>query len=207
LEYVDLSNIKSNEERKDILLEREQYYLDKINPSLNVCKTAGRPLGVKREIGFGEKMSKIKRGIKLNTSKFIINKRSKFIANDTKDKLSLRCQGISVKVFDKSKNLVKQFPSMRSAALHFNIDSSTIARIFKTSKSYDDFTYKFEFKDNRIRVYDKDHVLIHILANIKKTSLYYNIPYTTVSRYVKSGKLYKNKFYFYSVNSVSNTSL
>jgi len=47
--------------------------------------------------------------------------------------------------------------------------------------------------------------LIKVLYNTKKTSQFYNIPNTTVQRYVKSGKLYKNKIYFYNtyLNSTS----
>ena len=36
LEYIDLSNIINIKKKKAILLEREQYYLNKINPSLYV---------------------------------------------------------------------------------------------------------------------------------------------------------------------------
>lgn len=64
--------------------------------------------------------------------------------------------------------------------------------IFKTGKSYDDYTYKFEIKDIRIWVYDYNHNLVKILDNLKKASLWYKIPSTTMYRYIKSGKLKKN---------------
>jgi len=35
-----------------------------------------------------------------------------------------------------------------------------------------------------------------ILNNIRKTSEWSNIAESTISTYIKSGKLYKNKFYF-----------
>lgn len=48
LESLDLSNITDINLRKKTLLEKEQYYLDNINPSLNICKVANSPLGIKR---------------------------------------------------------------------------------------------------------------------------------------------------------------
>ena len=38
LEYIDLTDIKYIKLVKETLLKRELYYLDSINPSLNVCK-------------------------------------------------------------------------------------------------------------------------------------------------------------------------
>jgi hypothetical protein len=49
-------------------------------------------------------------------------------------------------------------------------------------------------------VYDSSHNLVIILDSIKKTSLWSNIPESTIGDYVKSGKLYKNKYYFYKIN-------
>lgn len=77
--------------------------------------------------------------------------------------------------------------------------------IFKTGKSYDGLTYEFNIKDNRIWICNSGHKLINILNNAKKnetkrneTGVYYNIARSTLSDYVKSGKLYKNKYYFYN---------
>jgi hypothetical protein len=57
-------------QKKKTLLEREQYYLDNINPSLNIRKIASSPLGIKRYITFNtnESESQIskKLGIKVN---------------------------------------------------------------------------------------------------------------------------------------------
>lgn len=93
---------------------------------------------------------------------------------------------------------------MNSAARHFDVDVSTIKIIFNTGISNDKYIYIFELRDNRVWVYDYDHKLIKILSNILKTSELYKIPYTTISRYIKSGKLYKNKYYFYNINSNNN---
>lgn len=109
---------------------------------------------------------------------------SKAITSETRLKLSLRANGVKVKVFDQSNNLINQFSSMNSAARHFDVDVSTIKRIFNTGILNDKYIYKFELRDNKVWVYDydHDHKLIKILSNILKTSELYKIPYTTIYR-------------------------
>jgi hypothetical protein len=68
-----------------------------------------------------------------------------------------------------------------------------------TGRPYNNFIFKSDIKDNRIWVYGLKHKLIKILDNRSKTSEWFNIPNTTLSRYIKSGKLWKNKYYFYSI--------
>jgi len=58
LVFVLLENVLS----KDILIEREQYYINLLNPSFNVCKIAGSSLGVKRTDEFKIKVSTSKKG-------------------------------------------------------------------------------------------------------------------------------------------------
>ena len=48
---------------KEKLIEREQYYLDILNPEYNICPTAGSQLGTKRTNEQKEKMSKSHIGI------------------------------------------------------------------------------------------------------------------------------------------------
>ena len=68
LEYVDLPSEIVIEQRKKIILEKEQYYLGNINPSLNVSKIAGSRLGAKHS---PETILKLK-DIYLITKKLII---------------------------------------------------------------------------------------------------------------------------------------
>jgi group I intron endonuclease len=49
LKYLDMSS-SFNMDTIKILLETEQYYLDNINPSLNICKIAKSSLGIKRNV-------------------------------------------------------------------------------------------------------------------------------------------------------------
>ncbi len=64
LEYINWSKNENISDNKKILLQREQYYLDIINPSLNICKIAGSPLGIKHGASFSKNLSKARRGKK-----------------------------------------------------------------------------------------------------------------------------------------------
>lgn len=204
---------------KELVIKREQYYIDLLKPEYNICKYAGSCLGYrhteeikellsntskgcKQGIEFSLNSSKTRRGIKYKSyikSSEIINREVKV---ETKLKLSSRVQGINVKIFDRSNNLINEFSSITSAAKYMGVHRKTISRIFETGISYDDFIYKFENKENRIWVYSLDNKLTNVFKNMKETGIYYNISLTTLSRYIKLGKIYKNKYSFYNVNSI-----
>jgi len=207
--------------KPDLLIKREQYYIDLLQPEYNILKVAGSRLGFKHSEAtkikmsiintsvnnpnFGKKHSyetKRKIGISLR-----LNVTPKIMTTETKLKISLRSHGVSVKNFDKSNNLINEFPTILSAAKHLNVDPKKISMIFKTGRSYDNFIYKFEVKDLRVWIYDKNNNLINTMDNIKKTSILLSIPKSTIGDYIKSGKLYKDKYYFYNTSCKSNSSL
>jgi len=204
LEYCNIEN----------LIEREQYYINNLKPKYNICKIANSRLGTKQSIETKKLMSLKSRGknngnfgkkakeetIKKITKNFI----NKNISNETKLKLSLRNQGINVKLFDCSNNFINEFPNMRSAAKYLGITVDTIRKIYETGISYDEYIYKFELKDLRIWIYNSDYILVEIIENARKTSLKYNIAPSTLSNYIKEGKLYNKMYYFVNKNSLLN---
>ena len=201
---------------QDLLISREQYYIDLLMPEYNICKIAGSTLGKVHSESTKEKIrnstagknhhffckhhtyetrKKIGKILKYSTRLCIMPK----MRLETKLKLSLVTIGVDVKVFDIQNNLVKEFPSANKAAKYFDVASCTINKAIKTGRPYKNFIFKSYIKDNRIWVYDLNHKLIKILDNRSKTSEWFNIPNTTLSRYIKSGKLWKNKYYFYNI--------
>jgi NUMOD1 domain len=142
------------------LISREQYYIDTLNPEYNILKTAGSRLGKKLSYETKKNIGEINRSINKNKAKF------KTITFDTKLKISSR--SIGVKIFDQSNNLINEFPSITIAAKNLGINTNTIRRIFNRGISYDNFVYKFEVKDNKILIYDRDHKLIKVINSIKK---------------------------------------
>jgi group I intron endonuclease len=212
LEYCD----------KKYIINREQYFIDILKPEYNILKIASSRFGLKLSketkiaisLGLRSRCRLIsnkfllnnKTNIKLSKKTLIksttnVNNKPKVITSNTRSKLSLRGQGVRVNVFDKSNNLLFKFSTIAKAALHFCVTHQTISKIFNSGISYDEFIYKFEVKDIRVWVYDSNKELIKILNNAKKVSKWCNIPPATLSNYIKSGKLYKNKIYFYYIKS------
>jgi len=204
LEYCEL----------DVLISREQYFLDLLNPEYNICKVAGSTLGkvhsksTKEKIGNSIKgknhpfwgkhhtfETKEKIRIKLLNRIHIMPKRRL----ETKLKLSLTSIGMTVKVYDSYNRFLMEFRTINSTARYFGVSSSTISRILKNGMSYKNLFFKSEIKDNRIFVYDNNHKLIKVLNNKSETTRLFNIPHTTLTRYIKSEKLWKEKYYFYAI--------
>jgi group I intron endonuclease len=195
LEYPDLSNISDIKKKKAILLEREQYYLNKINPSLNTCKTAGSPLGIKLNLSFLQNVSKAKRGKKNIRSIINVNTAYKNITSETRSKLSSRAEGVIVKIYDKSNNLLYKFPSMASAAKHFGVSYNTISRILKTGISYDDYVYKFEVLTGYpLIVVNKEKNTITEYHSISEAAKCICVSRETISKYINIDKLLKDTY-------------
>ena len=69
---------------------------------------------------------------------------------ETKLRLSLVTVGLNVKVFDKENNLIKEFPSINSAAKYFGVNSTTIKTAIKKDRPYHNLIFKSQIKDKRI---------------------------------------------------------
>ena len=187
------------------LIIREQYYIDLLKPEYNILKIAGSRLGHKLSEKTKKKLSISNKGKKrthevIKNIKISLKSKKNMHTDETKLKISLRCPGVSVKIFDKSSNLLFEFPSLNSAANYFGVSSSTIRSIEKRGASYDNYIYKFEINDARICVSDSNKNFINLFNSINKVSESFNIPPTTLSRYLKSGKLYEDTFYFSRTN-------
>jgi group I intron endonuclease len=148
----------------DVLVKREQYYIDLLKPKYNILKAANSRLGSKHTFETKNLMSIKQKGVNnpsfgkicrdetrikisesLKSSVLFQNSlklRPKFRTDETKLKMSLRTKGVKVKVFDSENNLIKEFPTMISVALHFNIDSRTVGKYLDKNISYNGYTFK-----------------------------------------------------------------
>jgi group I intron endonuclease len=254
----------------DIIIKREQYYLDLLRPKYNILKVASSTLGRKlsEEIkinmsirnkgnknpmygkhhtdetkfnmsinnrGFNNPMygkthtEKTKLRIKMSVIKTmkskdfikspILNrhhseetrrkisesnklyKKYNKMSLETRLKLSLRSKGLIIKVYDNSNNLQKKFSSLKETAKYFNLTVYSIRKCINNNINYRGFTFISEIKNGKIGVYNYNYKLIETLNNGMNISKIYNIPRTTVYRYIETGKLYKNKYYFSKINN------
>lgn len=153
-----------------VLIEREQYYLDHLKPEYNILKVANSRLGSKQSEATKIKISLGNKGKHAGTNnhfygkmhsyetrkKIGISLRSIIRTNDTPKtikletrlKLSLISKGVSVKVFDKSKKLIKEFPTITSTAKYFGVSNKTISKYSNKNKSYNGYTFICNIKDN-----------------------------------------------------------
>lgn len=118
----------------ELLIYREQYYLDLLDPEYNILKTAMNRLGSKQsesaklkislsQMGsknhnYGKILSydtRQKIGIKL---KSIIRDKTntRIISAETLEKRRLRTKGVSINIMDKFHNIINSFPTITSAA-------------------------------------------------------------------------------------------
>ena len=119
LEYCD----------KDILLKREQYYLDLLNPEYNILKKAGSRLEYKHSEEDRIKKSLAQMGDKnpmygKHVSEETIKKKVEYYKKnlmtlEASNWISLTNKGLIIKVYGKNQNLVKEFSSIRETAEHF----------------------------------------------------------------------------------------
>jgi group I intron endonuclease len=196
LEYVDiLKTYPYNKTRvKEVLLAREQFYFDKMNPTLNVCKIAGSTLGFKHTEEMRRIMGLQRRGKSINWSRKDL---SYIISDATKKSLSLRARhGVKVKVFDENNNIINIFPTIASAAKHYNVDHDTLSKCIKFKNTINGLHFEAELKDVRVWVFDKEHITVGVFSNANKAAEFCGTSHTALARYLKSGKLWKDKYYF-----------
>jgi group I intron endonuclease len=132
LEYCD----------RNLLIEREQYYLDNLKPEYNILNIANSRLGSKQSEATKISLSKGKHHhftgkmhtyesrklISIGLKSIIRTNTPKVIKLETKLKISLRSRGVPVKVFDLKGNLIREFPSIRSTADYLGLHAKSLMR-------------------------------------------------------------------------------
>jgi len=136
LEYIDLSEDLSSEKIKSVILSREQYYLDNINPSLNINKIANSRLGSKHS---AETLLKFK-DRKLSAEALINLKKSKAGVTPVYTPLRkinhLLATGHITTIVNKENNSVKLYDSIRAAARDLGTSHNSLLNYINTNKLY-----------------------------------------------------------------------
>ena len=173
---------------KKSTISREQYYIDLFKPAYNILEKAGSCLGFKhstktllkfknRDLGTGHVVS-------------ITNKEN----GSTKEYISIRAAARSVSVSHTTLlNYININKPLKDIYLVTNIPKSV-----KSNKL--DLSYNVKHKT--IKVFDSSNNFINDFSSIRSVAKYIGvdndiiISSSTISSYIKSGKLYKNKYYF-----------
>jgi len=118
---------------KKLLLDREQYYLDKFLPSLNINKFARSMLGYKHTKESIIKFSSF-RTEKVYGKRII----SKSLSKETIDKLKLRTKGATTCIYDNSHNLVQRFKTIKDAAKYVGLSPSSVSKYITKNTIWND---------------------------------------------------------------------
>jgi len=216
LEYVN-----SNQD----LVNREQFYLDLLKPTLNINKTAGSMLGFKHSDLNRIKFSMFRKG-KSFKQNAVIQRNFRVVSLETRDLLKERSRGASVIVLDKENRVVNRFNTIKETASYYGLSSSSISKYLKSGKYWRNI-YNFTFNLNKSRVYEKGNIVnkviksttvninkdidkkgysVEILDKNKTTLFKYNsirfasrhlfINRDTILKYNALNKLWNDKYYF-----------
>lgn len=199
LAIIDLTQEYSKSEIKDLLLAKEQLYLDHkdLDSSYNILKIAGSPLGSKQseetkllrsEIMAGENNPMFGKIGKLNpffNKKHTLESKLKMSSIKLGKELSLETRAklreIGLKNSDKSReNLLK------AKELHFE----------KFKMQQDIFKEKMKALSKKVYVYDLNNKLLYEFESQKAAAINLNIARSVLQGYLKSGKAYKDLYIF-----------
>ena len=168
----------------DIIIEREQFYIDILQPEYNILKIAGSTIGRKLS-------EEAKINISIRNKGFNNPMYGKTHTEETKLILSIHNKGYNNPMYGKTHTEETKL-RIKASLLKFN--NTNIQNI-------DNHKKKTKILKNQIEILDSNNKSIQILDNGMKISKFYNIPKTVVYRYIQTGKLYKNSYYFRKVNN------
>jgi group I intron endonuclease len=175
LEYCDITD----------LTEREQYYLEKLNPKYNTLKTAGSSLGHKHTEETKLKISKSLKGIYVKEKSALFGRTH---SEETKAIMALKNSKENNPLFgkthsDKSKEL------MRQKALGRKHSEETLLKM-SSSKGYPVYIYE--------KCDSEGFKLIGSFVSIRRAAKFLEISGNTVRLYINSGKIFKDRYKFSS---------
>lgn len=175
LEYCD----------KSILTEREQYYLDKLEPKYNILKIAGSSLGYIHSEVSKQKRSKALKGVYVGIKSPLFGKNHTI---ETKNKMSLQRKGEDNYFYGKTHSEPSK-EIMRQKALD---RKHSIETKDKMSKAHGNPVYVYEKTDL------EGFKLIGSFVSARRAAKFLDMSGTTVIKYMKSGEVFKNRYKFSS---------
>lgn len=175
LEYCDIAS----------LTEREQYYIDKLNPKYNTLKIAGNSLGYKHTEETKSKISKSLKGV------YVKEKSSLFGRNHTEETKALMS-------LSKSKENNPLFGKVHSE------ETKELMRQKALGRKHSDKTLlkMSSAKGYSVNIYEKcdkeGFKLIGNFVSIRRAALFLGISANTLKLYINSGKIFKERYKFSS---------
>lgn len=208
LEYIDITNLSKNEIKK-IILEREQYYFDTLNPNLNILKTAGSSLGRIHSAETKTAISEIMKGENhpfygKNHSSETLEKMSgknnhfygKTHLSETLVKMSEAKLGENHPMFGKTG---ENHPMYGRSHTKETIQKMSLARkgIIKTEEHKAKISRSMS---KIVLVYSNTTptIMSYEFMSYSEAAKHFNCNIMTISKYIKNGKLFQNQWLLFS---------
>ena len=193
IEYIYISNLTKEDARK-LILEREQYYLDLLQPDYNILKIAGNSLGYKHTADSLAKMSEAQKG---KNHPF----HGKSHSEETKAKLSL------AKIGDKNP-MSGRFHTNETKALmsgrFLTDETKALMSIAKKGEDNPNFGKSFSTQTiakmsvskggGAIFVCDAQGSLAYTFHSARKAAEFFDCSPVTILKYTKNNELFKKKW-------------
>lgn len=139
-------------------LEREQYYIDLLNPEYNVLLTAGSPVGRKHTEEARKLMSEAKKGNR-NATGHIVSEEARIRMSDAKKgwerPVGAGRQSVQIEVLDLETGITKHYPSLRDVSRDIDVHAGSISNYLSSpsgnnssSKSKKPYKGRYIFKNN-----------------------------------------------------------
>nr|QJQ35311.1 GIY-YIG endonuclease [Fusarium brevicatenulatum] len=173
LEYCDIAN----------LTEREQYYMDKLNPRYNTLKIAGSSSGHKLSEETKSKISKSLKGIYIKEKSALFGRTH---SEETRAIMSSNNSNENNPLFGKTHSLETK-ELMRQKALGRKHSEETL---LKMSASRGHLVYIHEKCDS------EGFKLIGSFVSIRRAAKFLDISANTVRLYINSGEVFKDRYKF-----------
>nr|YP_009722256.1 hypothetical protein [Morchella importuna]QGN66658.1 hypothetical protein [Morchella importuna] len=167
---------------KSDLLEREQYYLDLLKPEYNILKIAGSSLGFKHSEDTKAKISKSLKGIYVGKNSALFGR---VHSEETKALMSIK------KLGDKNHNFGRTLSEETKELIRLRAQGRIHSEETKALIS--------QKHGNPVNIYEKvsgEFSLIGSFVSKRKAAQFLEISAGTVTRYMQSGKLFKDKYKF-----------
>jgi group I intron endonuclease len=175
LEYCD----------KPQLLEKEQYYLYKLQPKYNILKLAGSSSGYTHSQESKDKRSKAYKGVYIGPKSALFGRKH---SEDTIEKMRLSRKGENNHFYGKT-HTEKAIVLMREKALNRKHMSETIDKISKSN-------------GNPVNIYEKNSTeefkLIGSFVSARRAAKFLGMSGSTVIRYMNSGQVFNERYKFSS---------
>jgi len=168
LEYIDIRDL-SKEDARNLILGREQYFLDSLSPEYNLLKIAGSSMGFKHSEESLAKLSKAMKGE--NNPRGMLGKTH---SAEAKAKVGKANKG--------------RLPSGVHPTLRWG-------RLLNIPRTEEDKAKMSKALGTTIYVYSSDGLtLINKLSSAIKAGEFFNSSHHTILTYARNGKLFKDKW-------------